>query len=260
MLIIRNLIYWTVLCLCVPLAVLCLLLGFFLPQNKRHYFGVWCVEILLFTLDKIVGLKYEVIGRENIPSQPAIICCKHQSGWETFALQQIFPHQVFVCKRELLRLPFFGWGLAMMNPIAIDRGNPVKANRQITEQGLLRKQQGFWITIFPEGTRIEPGVRGKYKLGAARLAKATAMNLVPVAHNSGEFWPKNSFLKYPGTITVVIGKPINPSLGGPESLMQKCEEWIENRQREIGGKGPFAHQDEKNSPNRPDQNPLPIDG
>lgn len=257
MLIIRNLIYWAFLCICVPVTVLCLILGFFLPGNKRHYFGAWCAQSLLFTLDKVVGLKYEVIGRENIPNEPAIICSKHQSGWETFALQKIFPHQVFVCKRELLRLPFFGWGLAMMNPIAINRSNPAQANRQITEQGLARKKQGFWITIFPEGTRIQPGVRGKYKQGAARLAKATEMDMVPVAHNSGEFWPKNSFLKYPGTITVVIGKPISYAVGGPEVLMQKCEEWIESRQREIGGKGPFAHKNEIEQDKQPTP---PIDG
>lgn len=243
---IRNLIYWLVLVLITPVIFIGLFLAAPLPRRKRHVLGQTWARVLVTTLDKIVGLKYKVVGAENTPSQPSIICSKHQSGWETMALQKIFPAQIFVAKRELLWIPFFGWGLALMNPIAINRSDRGGANKQLLKQGLERKGHGFWISVFPEGTRIKPGVRGKYKLGAARMAKQLDMPLVPVAHNAGEFWPRNAFLKYPGEITVVIGPAIYPEEGrGPESMMQQAEKWIEDRQREIGGVGPFAHPDEK---------------
>ena len=121
----------------------------------------------------------------------------------------------------------------LMSPIAIDRKKPAKATKQILEQGKKRKDKGFWITIFPEGTRIKPGEKGKYKLGAARMARALQMNMVPVAVNSGLFWPKNSFLKYPGTVTFSIQSPIAWDFGSVEEMMQQCEQKIETAQAKI---------------------------
>ncbi|HJV06736.1 MAG TPA: lysophospholipid acyltransferase family protein [Chromobacteriaceae bacterium] len=243
---IRNLIYWLVLAVITPLFFLMLFIAAPLPRRTRHVFGQSWAQTLTWMLAHVVGLKYKVIGAENIPSQPSIICSKHQSGWETLALQKIFPAQIYVAKRELLWIPFFGWGLALMNPIAINRSDRARANQRMQQQGLERKKHGFWITVFPEGTRTKPGVAGKYKLGAARLSKQLDMPLVPVAHNAGEFWPRNAFLKYPGEITVVIGPALDPAqFRGPEALMREAEDWIEARQREIGGVGPFAHPDEK---------------
>lgn len=243
---IRSLLYWLGLAvLTPPFAILAILILPLPPLLRYRVVSCW-THLMLGWLKLTCGLSYKVIGRENIPDAPAIIACKHQSGWETMALQQIFPPQVWVLKRELLWIPFFGWGLATLSPIAIDRSNSTQANSQLLAQGQDRVKRGFWIVVFPEGTRIKPGAKGKYKHGAARLAQALDVPLVPVALNSGEFWPRNAFLKYPGEITVVIGKPVYPQEGKqPASLTVEVEHWIEERQAEIGGVGPFASADDK---------------
>jgi 1-acyl-sn-glycerol-3-phosphate acyltransferase len=169
-----------------------------------------------------------VVGTENIPDQASIILSKHQSAWETLALQSIFPPQVWVLKRELLRLPFFGWALALSSPIAIDRGTARLALKQLLDQGKDRLAQGFWVVIFPEGTRVAPGTKGRYKVGGAWLATHTGALVVPVAHNAGEFWGRNAFLKYPGTITVSIGKPLDSTGRKADELNSQVEAWIEN--------------------------------
>ena len=192
---------------------------------------------MLFLLWHLCGLRYRIIGRENIPATPSIILSKHQSAWETLAFQEIFPPQVWVLKKELLRIPFFGWGLAMTSPIAIDRSARKKALEQIVEQGKDRLKQGFWIVIFPEGTRIPPGQRGKYRIGGAWLATHTNVPVVPVAHNAGEFWGKNSFVKRPGTITVSIGQPIDPTGMEAGELNAQVEAWIETEMLRIGQTG-----------------------
>jgi 1-acyl-sn-glycerol-3-phosphate acyltransferase len=204
-----------------------------LPAQKRHCIGVFWSIANIKMLSWFIGLKYEVKGSENIPLNPAIICCKHQSGWETYALQAIFPHQVFIAKKELLWIPILGQFLLLVSPIIIDRQKPAEANKKLIEQGKARKASGFWITIFPEGTRIKPGQKGKYKLGAARMAVQLEMDIVPVACNSGRLWPKNSFLKYPGLITVCIGPAIDYRSGTAEELMRQCEHWIEAQQHII---------------------------
>ncbi len=192
---------------------------------------------MLFLLWHVCGLRYRVIGGKNIPQEPGIILSKHQSAWETLALQQIFPPQVWVLKKELLRIPFFGWGLAMTNPIAIDRSAGKAALEQIVEQGRERLKQKFWIVVFPEGTRIPPGEKGKYRIGGAWLAVHANAFVVPVAHNAGEFWGKNSLIKYPGTITVSIGEPVNPVGMEPAELIQRMEAWIESETARISNMG-----------------------
>ena len=143
-----------------------------------------------------------------------------------------------MAKRELFLIPFFGWGLKLAGTIGIDRKNPSKANNQIIEQGSRRKAQGFWITIFPEGTRIKPGSKGRYKNGASRMAKLLEMDLVPVALNSGEFWPKNSFLKHPGEVSVIICPPVAHDSGSIDELTRACETAIESQMPRITGRGP----------------------
>lgn len=239
MLLIKNLIYWLILSVSLILLFPFMLLGAPVPDGAHRMARLW-VSILNWSLKNIIGLKYRLVGAENIPAEPSIICSKHQSGWETLALQEIFPPQVYVAKRELFKIPFFGWGLKLVKTIGIDRSNRREANDQLMKQGLARKNEGYWISIFPEGTRMPPGTRGKYKLGGARMAKMFGMDIVPVALNSGEFWPKDSFMKYPGEITVIIGKPIAHESGSETELMAECENWIEARQAEIGGQGPFA--------------------
>ena len=239
MLLIRNLTYWFILSTSLILLFPFMLLALPIQGGAHKMAQIW-VRILNWSLKHIIGLKYRLIGAENIPDRPSIICAKHQSGWETLALQEIFPPQVYVAKRELFKIPFFGWGLKLVKTIGIDRSNSREANKQLMEQGMARKNEGYWITIFPEGTRLPPGEKGRYKLGGARMAKMFEMDIVPVSLNSGEFWPKNAFLKHPGTITVVINPVIPHSSGSEAELMAECEKRIEAQQPLIEGKGPFA--------------------
>ncbi len=149
------------------------------------------------------------------------------------AFQLIFPPQVHVLKRELLWIPFFGWGLALMSPIAIDRARGVAALRAIARRGRERLAQGFWVVIFPEGTRVQPGERRAYQLGGAWLATAAGVPIVPVAHNAGLFWPRNAFRKRPGTVTVRIGPAIEAAHHDPKTVNQLAEEWIEEQQKAL---------------------------
>ena len=196
------------------------------PLNRYRVISGWS-HIMLFLARFICGVRYCVLGTENIPKKPTIVLSKHQSAWETLAFQQIFPPQVWVLKKELLHIPFFGWGLAMTSPIAINRSQGKAALKQIIRQGRDRLQKGLWIIIFPEGTRIDPGKKGRYGIGGAWLATNTGVSVVPVAHNAGVLWGKNSFIKFPGTITVSIGEPIDPAGMDANELNNKVEEWIE---------------------------------
>jgi 1-acyl-sn-glycerol-3-phosphate acyltransferase len=174
-----------------------------------------------------------VEGREHLPAKPAVILAKHQSAWETLAFQEIFPPQVLVLKKELLWIPFFGWGLALMSPIAIDRANGRAALRDIARRGRERLAQGFWVVIFPEGTRVRVGEKRAYRQGGAWLAAQCGVPVVPVAHNAGRLWPRNAFLKRPGNITVRIGPPIPTSGRDAKQISADAEAWIEREQRTL---------------------------
>jgi 1-acyl-sn-glycerol-3-phosphate acyltransferase len=184
----------------------------------------WCVA----AARTLCGIEYRVIGLDNLPSQPCVILSKHQSAWETLAFQVFFPPQTWVTKRELLWVPFFGWGFAMLWPIAIDRKGGTRTLRQMAEQGRQRLDAGFYIVIFPEGTRVAPGQRGAYHPGGAFVATKTGALVTPVAHNAGECWRKNAFVKRPGLITVSVGKPIDPRGLSAAQLNQRVEDWIES--------------------------------
>jgi 1-acyl-sn-glycerol-3-phosphate acyltransferase len=205
------------------------LLTFPFPALTRYRFLSLWARCMLWWLRISCGLSFNVKGRENIPNSPSIILCKHQSAWETLALQLIFPPQVWVLKRSLLLIPFFGWALALTSPIAINRAAGREALKQLVTQGKDRLAKKFWVVIFPEGTRTAPGKRGKYHIGGAWLAThtQTQTQVVPVAHNAGEFWRKNSWLKHPGVIQVSIGKPIQSADLKPDALNQQVEDWIE---------------------------------
>ncbi len=214
----------------------------FSPLTRSRFISYWA-RIMLWWANLVCGLNYRVIGAENIPVTPSVILAKHQSAWETLAFQCIFPPVVWVLKRELLKIPFFGWGLAMTSPIAIDRSAGKEALKQVSDQGRARLAQGFWVVVFPEGTRIKPGSKGKFNIGGAFLAAHSGAPVVPVAHNAGEFWGKNAFLKYPGTITVSIGQPIQASGMKASELNRQVETWIEQEMQRIGREfegGPLA--------------------
>lgn len=201
----------------------CPLLGLF-PYRCRHGFIRQWSRFNLWWLRTTCRLDYRVEGR--LPPPPGIIVCKHQSAWETIALQALLPPHAFVLKRELLRIPLFGWGLKVLEHIAIERGTR-HALRSILTQGLDRLGKRRWIVIFPEGTRQPPGTRGHYHTTAAALALQAGLPLIPIAHNAGCHWPRNAFIKKPGTIRLVIGNPI-PSAGKtPRQLTAAAAAWIE---------------------------------
>lgn len=209
--------YWMLALACFPL-----------PHRVRYSVIRQWPRFFVWWLKVVCGVKYEIRGLENIPDTPTIVLSKHQSTWETFALTMLFRPQVWVLKKELLKVPFFGWGLAMLDPIAIDRSAGKTAMDQVFEQGAERLSRGCWVVIFPEGTRIPAGTRKRYKLGGARLAVEAGVPVVPVAHNAGDFWPRRRFLKTPGTVTLTIGKPLSPEGLTPAELMKQVEDWIED--------------------------------
>ncbi len=207
-----------------PLGVLLLPLPF---RQRYRVMNQWA-HFVNWWLEKTCQLNYQVEGLENIPATPAILLSKHQSAWETIIFQVIFPRQVWIVKRELLRIPFFGWALASLKPIALDRKNLRQSMRQIVEQGKQRLAEGNWIVIFPEGTRVKVGEKKRYGVGGAMLAAQSGYPVVPVAVNSGEFWPPKTFIKRPGTIKVVIGPVIESTGKTYKEINALTEEWIED--------------------------------
>jgi 1-acyl-sn-glycerol-3-phosphate acyltransferase len=184
---------------------------------------------ILWLLKIICHIDYKIKGLENIPkNRSGIVLSKHQSTWETFFLQGLFHQAAIILKRELLWVPFFGWGLATIDPIAIDRNNTNSAMNQIITKGRKCLEAGRWILVFPEGTRIPPGKIGKYRIGGARLATETGYPVIPIAHNAGYFWPKRSFIKTPGTIHVVIGPLIETKNRSAEEVLADAKNWIED--------------------------------
>ncbi|MGB1799334.1 MAG: lysophospholipid acyltransferase family protein [Gammaproteobacteria bacterium] len=198
-----------------------------LKFETRYYLISRWAAFNLYWLRLCCGVKYKIEGLDNIPDKPCIIMCNHQSAFETLALQLIFIPQVWILKRELLHIPIYGWGLASMQPIAIDRGSAVKSFRQIVEQGCERLKLNLWVIIFPEGTRIAPGKKGKYLPGGGLLAEKSGANIVPIAHNAGYLWPRNSMIKKPGEITFVIGPVIETGGKNAKQITKEVESWID---------------------------------
>ncbi len=233
MLVIRSTIFLLIQLVLTPLFSTLAILTFpFSPLTRYRLISSYA-RTMLWVLRGVCGIRHEVIGIENIPSAPCVVLCKHQSAWETLALQAIFPPQAWVLKRELLWIPFFGWGLAMTSPIAINRSDGKGAVKQLLRQGKERLAQGFFVVIFPEGTRIPYGERGKYKVGGALLAASAGAPVVPVAHNAGRLWGRNSFIKHPGLITMSIGVPIAVDGLKADEINKQTEAWIENEIQQL---------------------------
>lgn len=209
-------------------------LSFPLSLRFRHQLIRSYLATYLWMLEKICHINYAVTGLDNIPKdRTGVILSKHQSTWETFFLPLIFHEPAIILKRELLWIPFFGWGLASSDPIAIDRNNRRSAMEQIITKGRKCLQAGRWVLVFPEGTRVPPGTTGHYRLGGARLATNTGYPVIPVAHNAGQFWPRRRFIKKPGTIHVVIGPIIESKDRTPEEVLAMAKDWIEKTTRRI---------------------------
>ena len=216
-----------------PFYAIVALATFPLPLAARYrVISLWA-RVMVRAATAICGIRYRVIGTDNIPDEPCIVLSNHQSAWETLFFQVVFPPQVWVLKRELLWIPFFGWGLAMLEPIAIDRKAGTRALRQTYEQGSDRLSRGFWIVVFPEGTRVAPGEDRPFQSGGAWLAVKAGATVLPVAHNAGHCWPRNAWKKRPGTITVRIGEPIRPDGLTTAALNARVEQWIKTAVREL---------------------------
>ncbi len=199
------------------------------PFSVRNKICIVWSRLNLWMLKQICGLDYRVRGAENIPNEPSIFLSKHQSAWETIALFAILPtHQVvWVLKRELIWLPLFGWALALNRPIAINRSAGRAAVKQMIEEGKDRLAKGHSVIIFPEGTRVAPGVHRRYGVGGSLLAEKSHHLVVPICHNAGVFWRRRDICKYPGTIDVVIGKPYQTNGSTAQEINNQVEEWIE---------------------------------
>lgn len=232
-----NIVMFTTVTVYAPIAAL----TFPLPPLTRYRFTSQWARFQIWLLGALCGLRYRVEGRENLPrGTTAIVFAKHQSTWETLALQQIVPPQVWVLKRELLWLPFFGWGLAVLQPIAINRGAGRKAVQQIIDQGRQRLDTGRWVVVFPEGTRVAPNQQRRFGIGGAALAAATGHPVVPIAHNAGHYWRRRGFVKRPGTIRVVIGPVIDSRGKSAEAINRIAEAWMRETMTRIEADAPPA--------------------
>lgn len=228
MLFLRSLLFFLGQAITAPVFTLVALLSLPLNPVTRNVLISGWARSMIWWLRITCNIRHEIKGIENLPDTPSIILAKHQSAWETLAFQAIFPTQVYVLKRELLWIPIFGWGLAMSSPIAIDRSSGREALKKLVNNGKNRLKKGLWVVIFPEGTRKAPGERGKYHIGGAWLATHTKTQVVPVAHNAGQFWAKNSFIKKPGVIQLHIGPTIDSTNLKADELNHQVEQWIEN--------------------------------
>jgi len=230
----RSLLHLIVLAVSVTPWSFIVLAGWLFPVHTRFKLCSYWTRFAIFSARWICGIKYEVHGWDNLPDAPAIVMPKHQSTWETLWLPGAMPRDLtFVYKRELHWVPFFGWGIASAQMISIDRSKGRDAFEQVVEQGIDRLGRGWWIVIFPEGTRTPPGSTRRYKTGAARLAVRTGALAIPIAVNSGELWPRKAFLKRPGTITVSILPSIDPAGRTPDEVGALVEAAIETEMRRL---------------------------
>ena len=231
----------------IPFALLSVLILPF-PLHVRYYLIIKWTALVVWGARSICGIRWELKGADHLPDGPCILLSKHQSAWETMWIPSHMPREVcFVYKRELHWVPFFGWGIASLRMIHIDRNQGRGAFESVVSQGSQRLAEGRWIIMFPEGTRVPFGERRPYKQGGTKLATRLAVPVVPIAHNAGACWPRKRFIKFPGLITVSIGAPI-PSAGKTsDTLMAEVEEWIEG---EVARLGP--------TPRTADATPLPA--
>lgn len=237
---IRSVIFWLGFILFIAVVGTLVIFSYPLKADVRLKIARLWSSSSLWLLKVVCKLDYEIYGKENIADRNAIVFCKHQSTWETIALHEIIPLGRWVFKRELLKIPVFGWALGCTDPIAIDRGAGRVAVNQLVSLGTEKLEQGKWINLFPEGTRGVPGAEPRYKMGGAILASKSGYPILPIAHNAGEYWPRHSFIKWPGHIKVCVGPLIESKGRAPEEILEEAKEWIENRMKEISNPDHFG--------------------
>jgi 1-acyl-sn-glycerol-3-phosphate acyltransferase len=211
-----------------------LVFSMLLPLRYRYVLIRFFFRTYITTLRLICHIDYEIEGLENIPvDRNGVVLCKHQSTWETFLLPTLFHRFTVIAKRELIWVPFFGWGLAASDPITINRSDKSSAMQQILVKGKQCLEAGRWVLVYPEGTRTAPGKIGQYKLGGARLATNAGFPVIPIAHNAGRYWPRRSFIKQPGKIHVAIGPLIETKDRTPEEVLELAKNWIEEKMKQL---------------------------
>ena len=233
MLILRSLLFYIGQIISTVLIAPIGVIAFPLDFKKRYYLITRWAVFNLWWLKLCCNVRYEIVGIDNIPEKPCIVMCKHQSAFETLALQRIFIPQIWVLKKELLQIPIYGWGLASMQPIAINRDSTIKSFKQIADQGYERLKKGYWVVIFPEGTRVAPNKKKKYLPGGGMLEEKSGAQVVPVAHNAGRLWPRNSMIKKPGLITIKIGPVMESKNKTAKEITNNVENWIEKTVGEL---------------------------
>ena len=233
MLILRSLLFYIGQIISTVLIAPIGVIAFPLDFKKRYYLITRWAVFNLWWLKLCCNVRYEIVGIDNIPEKPCIVMCKHQSAFETLALQRIFIPQIWVLKKELLQIPIYGWGLASMQPIAINRDSTIKSFKQIADQGYERLKKGYWVVIFPEGTRVAPNKKKKYLPGGGMLAEKSGAQVVPIAHNAGRLWPRNSMIKKPGLITIKIGPVMESKNKTAKEITNNVENWIEKTVGEL---------------------------
>jgi 1-acyl-sn-glycerol-3-phosphate acyltransferase len=229
----RSLLFLLILVVVTPPYTLGVILCRPLPHKTRRHSVVPWVNFVIWLVKHLLGIPYRLVGTENLPTRPVVVLCKHQSAWETFMLQEVFKDTVFVWKKEIKYIPFFGWALASIPMIETDRSATKAALKSLVDQGRDRLDNGYTVIIFPEGTRSQPGSKNRYKGGGAHLAVETGTPVVPVALNSGEFWGRNALFKKCGTVTVSVGPAIDPAGLSSSEVLARAEAWIEDEMRRI---------------------------
>ncbi len=229
----RSTLFWLFFLPVTLLTAILLVMIFYAPLKMRiGLIRIW-INYSLGLLHYFCGLKYRIEGLNNIPKHGFILMSKHSSTWETIALQKFFDPMVWVVKRELTRIPIFGWGLMAVNAIALNRGTGRKAINQLIQESKKRMDQGRILMLFPEGTRVLPMEQKPFKTGGAIVSEKTGYAILPIAHNAGEFWPRHSWIKWPGTIRLVIGEPIEPEGKKSDQIIAEVKQWITSTCEEI---------------------------
>jgi 1-acyl-sn-glycerol-3-phosphate acyltransferase len=198
------------------------------------------VRAVFWLMDKLCHLTFQVEGAENIPARNSVVLLKHSSAYETLVQFLLFPRQCWVVKRELLWAPFLGWAIAAVRPIAINRGAGQQAVAQVLTKGKARLEEGHWVMVFPEGTRMPPGETRRYGISGVLLAQVAGRLLVPVAHNAGDYWPRRGWRKRAGTVTFRIGPPVDPAGQDARKVNEQIQTWIEAQVAELRGSGPYS--------------------
>jgi 1-acyl-sn-glycerol-3-phosphate acyltransferase len=235
-LVIRSTFFWALFLPGVTVTSILVSISYFLPIKFRIGILKCWIEITLFSLAFFCGLRFQIEGEENITSEGVIIMSKHSSTWETIAIQKFFGPLVWVVKKELIWIPFFGWALASLDAIALNRGTGRQAVNQLIRESKSRMDEGRTLMLFPEGTRVLPMQKKPFKVGGAIVSKRTGYSILPIAHNAGEFWPRHSWIKWPGMIRIVIGKPISPEGKSSEQIIGEVGDWISGECERISDK------------------------